>query len=99
MVDKIVYQIFPKEIFTTGYYIKGNKGDPKKIEYAEKLFRNCERIDVQPLSSGSRGFIITLDNNFSMCFFQDHDHFVYDGFETGEYDNGDVTVFDNLKQG
>jgi hypothetical protein len=27
----------------------------------------------------------------------DGDHFVYDGFEVGKYDKGDITIFDDIK--
>ena len=72
--------------------------DEDKIDYATKLFGDAKRIDIQPLSSRSgRGFVIYLDNNFSLHFYQDGDHFYFDGFEMGEYDNGDVTIFDKLE--
>ncbi len=71
--------------------------DRKKIDYAMKLFGESKRIDIQPLSSRSgRGFVIYLDNKLSLHFYQDGDHFYYDGLEIGEYENGDVTVFDSL---
>ncbi len=70
----------------------------KKIKYADKLFRDTKRIDIQPLSgSDGRGFIIFLDNQLSLYFYQDGDHFYFDGFEIGEYDSGDVKVFDGLR--
>lgn len=72
--------------------------DSKKIDLAYKLFENSKRIDIQPLSGPKgRGFIISLDNNFTLWFYQDGDHFKFDGIEMGEYDNGEVTVFDSLK--
>jgi hypothetical protein len=52
------------------------------------------RIDVVPSRSGFRGFSIVFDNLFALYFNQDGDHFTYDGYEFGDYDNGDVTVFD-----
>lgn len=73
--------------------------DNRKIDAAEALFRNAKRIDIQPLSGEhGRGFIITINNGLSLWFNQDGDAFVYDGFEIGPYDNGDITVFDSLKQ-
>jgi hypothetical protein len=68
--------------------------DNKKIGHAYKLFEDAE-IHIQPLSGGSRGFILTLDNKLTLWFYQDGDHFKFDGIEMGEYDDGDVTVFDN----
>jgi hypothetical protein len=71
--------------------------DRKKLDYAMELFGESQRIDIQPLPSRSgRGFVIYLDNKFSLHFYQNGDHFYFDGFEIGEYENGDVTVFDNL---
>lgn len=71
--------------------------DEKKINYAAKLFSKSNRIDIQPLSSrNGRGFVIFLDNKLSLHFYQDGDHFYYDGPEIGDYKNGDVTVFDSI---
>jgi hypothetical protein len=71
--------------------------DDNKIDYAYKLFADAKRIDIQPLSGeGGRGFIVFLDCSLSLYFYQDGDHFYYDGFEIGEYGKGEVTVFDRL---
>ena len=59
------------------------------------LFGQIKRVDIIPTTAG-RGFILILDKKMSLHFYQDHDHFYYDGFEMGEYDGGDVTIFDNL---
>ena len=67
-----------------------------KLNYAVKLFADCHRIDIQPWSGSRRGFIIFLDNKFSLWFLQAGDTFVFDGYEIGQYDNGSVTVFDGL---
>lgn len=61
---------------------------------AHRIFEKIERVDVLPSTGGGRGFQIVLDGILSLYFFQDGDHFVYDGFEIGEYEKGDVTVFD-----
>lgn len=71
--------------------------DDRKIDYSFKLFGDAERIDIQPLTGEHRGFIICLDCKLTLWFFQDGDHFFYDGFEVGEYDKGEVMVFDKLK--
>ncbi|SRR6056297_612101 len=68
--------------------------DNKKIDYAYRLFDDA-KIDIQPLSGGTRGFIITVDNKLTLWFYQDGNHFKFDGIEMGDYDDGDVTVFDN----
>ena len=59
------------------------------------IFACVGRVDVIPSRSGSRGFSIVLDNLFALYFNQDGDHFAYDGYEFGDYENGDVTIFDD----
>ncbi|MEK7159828.1 MAG: hypothetical protein AAB766_05010 [Patescibacteria group bacterium] len=61
---------------------------------AHKFFQGVERIDLVPSTSGTRGFKLILDGSTALYFYQDGDHFSYDGFEVGEYDAGDVTVLD-----
>lgn len=65
---------------------------------AGEIFGDGKKIHIQPLSGQNRGFIIFVDNKISYWFFQEGDHFEYDGFEMGEYDDGDVQVFDGLKR-
>ncbi|MDP2812130.1 MAG: hypothetical protein Q8O32_00360 [bacterium] len=67
------------------------------FENAHQLFSKVGRIDFFPLSSSSRGFMIILDKKTALYFYQDGDHFIYDGYEIGEYDKGNVTIFDSLK--
>ena len=70
----------------------------QNIDYAWKLFTN-KRIDIHHLPSRyGRGFIIILDNKLSLYFYQDGDHFYYDGCEIGEYKKGEVTIFDNIQE-
>ena len=68
--------------------------DPEVAEKAHQAFKDTRRIDVVRSTSGSRGFQIIIDGSTSLYFYQDGDHFVYDGFESGEYEKGDVTLFD-----
>ena len=58
------------------------------------VFSQTNRIDIFPSGSGSRGFMIVIDKKTALYFYQDGDHFIYDGFEMGEYEKGDVTIFD-----
>jgi hypothetical protein len=58
------------------------------------ILASVGRVDIVPSKSGFRGFSIVFDNLFALYFNQDGDHFAYDGYEFGDYDNGDVTVFD-----
>lgn len=72
--------------------------DYKKVDLAFKLFKDA-KIHIQPMSGANgRGFIVFLDNKLSLWFNQDGNHFEYDGFEMGEYDDGKVTVFDGMER-
>lgn len=64
---------------------------------AHGLFSKTNRIDIFPIESGYRGFIIVIDRKTALYFYQDGNHFVYDGYEMGEYEKGDVTVFDSRR--
>ena len=66
------------------------------FEKAHDLFSKTKRIDIFPLAGGKRGFILVLDSDTALFFYQDGDHFKYDGFEMGEYAKGDVSIFDQL---
>ena|SRR3989344_4399967 len=68
--------------------------DPDVTDKVHTAFKGTERIDLVPLRSGHRGFQLIIDGSTSIYFNQDGDHFVYDGFESGEYEKGDVTIFD-----
>lgn len=68
--------------------------DPDIADKANALFAGTERVDIVPSRTGTRGFQIILNRSTALYFYQDGDHFVYDGFESGEYDKGDVTLFD-----
>ena len=67
------------------------------LEHAHETFSGVGRIDFIPYSSGYRGFMMVLDRKIALYFNQDEDRFVYDGYEMGDYDKGDVTIFDNSK--
>lgn len=70
------------------------------FDQLHQVFSKVNRIDLIPFTpsqSGTRGFMIILDQKTALYFYQDGDHFIYDGFEMGEYDKGEVTVFDSLK--
>jgi len=85
--------------FFPGMYMKYRAREidvkPGKIDAAMKLFDDAKRIDLFPLSpKAGRGFLIILDQKFSLWFFQEGDHFKFDGYEMGEYEKGNVTVLD-----
>ena len=65
------------------------------FDKAHDVFGDTKRIDIYPSSVGQRGFILVLDLKTALYFYQDGDHFKYDGFEMGEYEKGDITIFDN----
>ena len=71
--------------------------NPKSMEKANNLFSKVKRIDIIPSASTERGFQIILDKSTALYFYQDDDHFIFDGSEVGEYEGGDVTIFDHLK--
>jgi len=73
---------------------QGIKNSP--FERLHDIFSKAERIDIFPYKSGGRGFIVVLDQKTALYFNQDGDRFVYDGFEVGKYEKGDVTIFDYL---
>lgn len=62
----------------------------------EALF-NTERIDFFP-TIGGRGLIMVIDCKTALFFYQKNDHFVYDGYEMGPYNKGDVRIFDDIKK-
>lgn len=61
---------------------------------AHKLFQRVGRVDIAPSGSGERGFQLILNGNTALYFYQEEDHFIYDGFEIGDYEKGEVTIFD-----
>lgn len=64
---------------------------------ANNLFIDTERIDIIPSKSGERGFQIILNKSTALYFYQDGDHFAFDGAEVGEYEGGDITIFDHIR--
>ena len=68
------------------------------FDKAHDVFSQVKRIDILPSVSGYRGFQLILDKKTALYFYQDGDHFVYDGFEMGKYEKGDVTIFDDLRR-
>ena len=60
----------------------------------EALF-NTERIDFFP-NVGGRGLVIVIDRKTALFFYQKDNHFVYDGYEIGPYNKGDVRIFDEI---
>ena len=69
----------------------------KPIDKAHKFFSGGKRVDIVPLRSGTRGFMMIIDRNKALYFYQDGDGFRYDGCEMGEYEKGDIAIFDDLR--
>ena len=65
-------------------------------KFHETLFK-VDRIDFFPVYGG-RGFVLVINNETALFFYQEGDHFVYDGYEMGKYNKGDVTILDNIKK-
>ncbi|MFA6536843.1 MAG: hypothetical protein WCT18_00415 [Patescibacteria group bacterium] len=96
--QRFLMKFFPKYFFKI--YADKINVNSDDIELSSNLFEN-KKIHIQPLSGGSRGFILTLDNKLTLWFYQNGNHFEYDGFEMGEYEDLDilqnVAGFDALK--
>ena len=93
--QKLLLKFWPKLAFKK---FAKNIGIANPVfDKAHEVFSSAERVDIYPISGDSRGFIIVLDQKTALYFYQDGDHFKYDGFEMGEYDKGNVTIFDHLK--
>ncbi len=72
--------------------------DPDLAEKAHEVFSGAKRIDIISSQSGERGFQLIIDGSTALYFYQHGDHFVYDGWENGEYEKGDITVFDGKRE-
>jgi hypothetical protein len=92
--EKLLLKLSPRWFML--HYMKKQNLDQGMLDAAYKLFDN-KQIHIEPLTGNNRGFIITINNGFSLWFYQDGKHFKFDGHEIGPYDDGDVTVLDKLK--
>lgn len=68
------------------------------FDQAHALLSGVDRIDLFPARTNERGFLLVLDRKTALYFYQDGDHFVYDGYEMGRYAKGDVTIFDRVQR-
>lgn len=91
--QKILFKLWPQCIFQLT-----TKETKINIDFYKlhKIFSKSEKIDFFVSDNNERGFILVLNHQVSLFFYQDGDSFRYDGFEVGEYDKGDVTIFDSL---
>jgi hypothetical protein len=92
--QKLLLKIAPRLFMKS--FAKNLDLDFEKVEMAMQLFEGA-KVHIQPMSGArGRGFILCLDNKLTLWFHQDGTCFKYDGHEMGEYDDGEVTVFDRL---
>lgn len=92
---RIFLRLFPHAFFRR--QAQHLKADGTLYRRAHEALAKVERVDLFPSASGQRGFLLVLDRTTALYFYQDGDHFVYDGFEIGEYEPGDVTVLDGVR--
>lgn len=94
-LDKILLKFWPNhEMRRLAQKMKINQVVFEKLH---EIFYKTQTIDLFPVAGNSRGFILVLDRQTAIFFYQDGDHFSYDGFEMGKYAKGDVTIFDDFK--
>ena len=93
---KLLLRVWPKAAFKL--FAKDLGINNPVFSKAHDVFSGAGRIDLYPTASAERGFIVVLDLKTALYFYQDGDHFKYDGFEMGEYDKGDVTILDNIPE-
>lgn len=93
--EKVFYKFFPCLFIKK--FLKERGVENSIFDKLHEIFVKVKRIDIIPLHSGTRGFMLILDRKTALYFYQDSDHFIYDGFEIGKYDKGDVTIFDSIK--
>lgn len=93
---KLLLKFWPRAAFKL--FAKELGIDNPVFDKAHDVFGSAERMDLYPLSGSQRGFILVLDLKTALYFYQDGDHFKYDGLEMGKYKKGDVTIFDNIRE-
>jgi len=93
---KLLLKFYPKASFKI--FAKELDIDNPLFDKIHDAFDDIERIEIFPTKGGKRGFVLVLDQKTALFFYQDGDHFKYDGFEMGEYKKGDVTVFDHIRE-
>ena len=87
-----------RKTFMRPYYFMMVRTKLHKISGLHEELAKSGRVDIFPFKGGGRGFMLVLYKKDALYFHQDGDHFAYDGCETGEYENGDVTIFDNIEK-
>ncbi len=90
---RVLFKLWPQSIFKIATKDTNINIDFYKLH---KIFSGSEKVDIFLTGSNERGFILVLNQQVSLFFYQDGDSFKYDGFEIGEYDKGDIKIFDSL---
>lgn len=94
-LDKVLLKIWPS--LEMRRLAKRMKINNIIFDRLHDIFNKTEKIDIFPARGNERGFIIVLERQTALFFYQNGDHFEYDGFEMGKYVRGDVTIFDHLR--
>lgn len=68
-----------------------------KFDRAHDVFADVGRVDIHPFKAGARGFALVLEGRTALYFIQEDDHFIYKGYEMGDFDKGDITLFDKFR--
>lgn len=59
---------------------------PDLFAQADEVFSSARQIEFCPIGTKQKpGWMIILDQKLSLWFYRQDDHFVYDGFEIGDY--------------
>ncbi len=59
---------------------------PDLFAQADQVFSSVQQIEFCPIGTKRKpGWMIILDQKFSLWFYRQDGHFVYDGFEIGDY--------------
>lgn len=89
--QKMLFRLFP---VTSLKYVAWKMGCSFSFIGHGHIFFEGASVDIVPTKLSVRGFRIILNNKLCLFFYQDGKHFKYDGWEVGEYEDGDITVFD-----
>ncbi|MFH1427020.1 MAG: hypothetical protein ABIG60_00615 [Patescibacteria group bacterium] len=90
---RLLFWLFPN--FTAKRLAKRSIENKIAFDKLHEVFAKTKRIDLFKTAGNERGFIFVLDQCTALFFYQNGDHFEYDGWETGKYGIGDITILDN----
>ena len=93
--NKFLLKFHPK--LAIPIYLKKMGVENPVFDKVHEAFFKTERIDFFPSVAG-RGFVLVVDRRTALFFYQKGYHFVYDGYEMGKYNKGDVRVLDDIEK-